>query len=260
MHTGSCHCGAVRLTLPSTPATATHCNCSLCRRIGGPWVYFEWGAVAIEAPPNGLLAYEQGDRTLRTMRCAHCGTVTHWEPVNPQPGARHGVHLGNFDPALIASIPARQFDGAVTWRFFDDLNRDLALLKAFYAAINRNDLSAANGFLDPDVLRTEPGGFPTSGSYNGAAAVQSLLAQGRSTWAEGSCEPEDFHAYGPKVVAYLHVHVRLHGATDWIDTRFADGFVIRNDRIAEWHSFSQRAEALAWAEIVAKAEDTPALP
>jgi len=36
---GSCHCGAVRLTLPSPPEVATQCNCSLCRRIGSPWVY-----------------------------------------------------------------------------------------------------------------------------------------------------------------------------------------------------------------------------
>ena len=47
MHDGSCHCGAVRLTLPSTPTVATKCNCSLCRRGGGPWVYFEFGTVKI---------------------------------------------------------------------------------------------------------------------------------------------------------------------------------------------------------------------
>jgi hypothetical protein len=41
MYTGSCHCGAVRITLPFKPEVATACNCSLCRRIGGPWVYFE---------------------------------------------------------------------------------------------------------------------------------------------------------------------------------------------------------------------------
>ena len=35
-HKGACHCGAVRLTLPSTPEVTTSCNCSLCRRIGGP--------------------------------------------------------------------------------------------------------------------------------------------------------------------------------------------------------------------------------
>ena len=48
MHQGSCHCGAVKLKLPSTPTEATSCNCSLCRRIGGPWVYFEFGTVEID--------------------------------------------------------------------------------------------------------------------------------------------------------------------------------------------------------------------
>ena len=52
MHQGSCHCGAVRVTLPATPVVATRCNCSLCRRIGGPWVYFEFGTVKIDGHPE----------------------------------------------------------------------------------------------------------------------------------------------------------------------------------------------------------------
>lgn len=120
MHHGSCHCGAVTLTLPSTPEVATSCNCSLCRRIGGPWVYYEFGTVRIEGHPENTLAYIQGDRTLRTIRCRTCGCVTHWEPIDPHPGARHGVHLGNFDPALLAAVKVRRFDGADTWTFFDE--------------------------------------------------------------------------------------------------------------------------------------------
>ena len=120
MHQGSCHCGAVRLTLPSTPESATACNCSLCRRIGGPWVYFEFGTVMIEGHPDSTEAYVQGDKTLRTIRCRCCGCVTHWEPIEVEAGARHGVHLGNFDPKLIASVRIRKFDGADTWKFLDE--------------------------------------------------------------------------------------------------------------------------------------------
>ena len=120
MHEGSCHCGAVRLTLPSTPEVATACNCSLCRRIGGPWVYFEFGSVKIEAAPEALVGYIQGDRTLRSMHCRTCGCVTHWEPLNPVPGAKQGVNLGNFDPRLIAAVRVRRFDGADTWKFIDE--------------------------------------------------------------------------------------------------------------------------------------------
>ena len=104
MHEGSCHCGAVRMTLPATPAVATDCNCSLCRRIGGPWVYFEFGTVKIEGHPEATAEYIWGDRTLRTIHCKTCGCVTHWEPLEPTPGAKHGVNLGNFDPKLIASV------------------------------------------------------------------------------------------------------------------------------------------------------------
>ena len=120
MYTGSCHCGAVRMTLPSKPEVATSCNCSLCRRIGGPWVYFEFGTVEIEGHPEATTGYIWGDRTLRTIHCRTCGCVTHWEPLPPTPGAKHGVNLGNFDPELIASVRVRRFDGANTWKFIDE--------------------------------------------------------------------------------------------------------------------------------------------
>jgi hypothetical protein len=119
-HHGACHCGAVRLTLPDTPAVATDCNCSLCRRIGGPWVYFEFGTVQIEGHPEGTAEYIQGDKTLRTIRCRTCGVVTHWEPLAPTPGCKQGVHLGNFDRALIESVRVRRFDGADSWTFIDE--------------------------------------------------------------------------------------------------------------------------------------------
>ncbi|MGQ3055506.1 MAG: GFA family protein [Roseateles sp.] len=116
---GSCHCGAVRLTLPFAPEKATNCNCSLCRRLGGLWAYYEFGTVAVEGHPEHTAEYIWGDRTLRTLRCAHCGCATHWEPLVPEPGARHGVNLNNFDPQLRASVQVRRFDGDDSWTFLD---------------------------------------------------------------------------------------------------------------------------------------------
>jgi hypothetical protein len=84
-------------------------------------VYFEFGAVEIEGHPENTTEYIQGDRTLRTVRCRTCGCVTHWEPLEVKAGAQHGVHLGNFDPELVASVRVRRFDGAHTWKFFDEL-------------------------------------------------------------------------------------------------------------------------------------------
>jgi hypothetical protein len=116
---GACHCGAVQLTLPSAPDKATSCNCSLCRRVGGLWAYYEFGTVAVEGHPQHTEAYVWGDKTLRTIRCRTCGVATHWEPLDGQPGARHGVNLNNFEPGLVQTVAVRHFDGADTWSFLD---------------------------------------------------------------------------------------------------------------------------------------------
>jgi hypothetical protein len=116
---GACHCGAVRLRLPAAPEKATSCNCSLCRRLGGLWVYYEFGTVEVTGHPGETQEYVWGDKTLRTVRCRHCGCATHWEPLNPEAGAKHGVNLLNFDPALVKSVTVRHFDGADTWTFID---------------------------------------------------------------------------------------------------------------------------------------------
>ena len=106
---GSRDCGAVRLTLPAAPEKATRCNCSLCRRLGGLWAYYEFGTVRMAGCPENTAEYVWGDKTLRNVRCKTCGCVTHWERLVPEAGGKHGVNLNNFDPHLQASVQVRHF-------------------------------------------------------------------------------------------------------------------------------------------------------
>lgn len=129
------------------------------------------------------------------------------------------------------------------------MDAEIDALKQFYAAINRNDMDAMVRDWDPQVVHTEPEGFETAGTRCGIAEVQANVRKGRSTWAEGSCEPEKFLARDHKVVVFLHAWVRLHGATEWTGGRFADGFVFRGGKITEYRTFWERAQALAWAGI-----------
>src|SRR5690242_1640197 len=124
-------------------------------------------------------------------------------------------------------------------------------LEYFYAAINRNDLEAITRDFDPEIVRVEPEGFPTAGTYRGVRSVHEHVKKGRGTRAEGTCDPEKFLENGDKVVVYLHAHVRLKESNEWVGGRFADGFVFRNGKIVEYFSFGQRAEALEWAGIEA---------
>jgi ketosteroid isomerase-like protein len=134
------------------------------------------------------------------------------------------------------------------------MSTDVQALERFYAAINRNDLAVITQDFDPQIVRVEPEGFPTAGTYRGIPEVQAHIAKGRGTWAEGRCDPEQYLVNGNKVVVYLHAWVRLHGQSEWRGGRFADAFAFREGKIIEYRSFGERTESLRWAGI----EDTVA--
>lgn len=117
--TASCHCGTVKLQLPHGPDWVLECNCSLCRRVGGRWSYYREGTVTVDATPDSQEAYIWGDKSLRTLRCRHCGIVTHWEPLIEGVG-RWGINTRNLEPKELEGVRTRRFDGADTWTYFDD--------------------------------------------------------------------------------------------------------------------------------------------
>lgn len=129
------------------------------------------------------------------------------------------------------------------------MSTETDILEHLFAAINRNDMESVARDFHPDIVRIEPEGFATFGTYRGIDAVREHIRQGRGSWAEGRCEPEEFFTCADKLVVYLHARVRKHASSDWIDGRFADGFVFRDGRIIEYRTFWARAEAMKWAGI-----------
>jgi hypothetical protein len=116
---GSCHCGAVVIALAAAPAHVIDCNCSICRRYGALWALLEAADVRVSGHPAHTVGYEWGKRSIRTFHCGTCGCVTHWEPITPDAGTRFGVNMRNFDPAAIAALATRRFDGAESWTYLD---------------------------------------------------------------------------------------------------------------------------------------------
>ena len=115
----SCHCGAVKINVPGLPEYLVDCNCSICRRNGALWAFYDMAAVAVDGHPGNTTAYVWGGRTIRTMHCRTCGCTTHWEPLDAGAERRVGVNARNFAPAVIADIRVRKFDGALTWAYVD---------------------------------------------------------------------------------------------------------------------------------------------
>lgn len=116
---GTCHCGDVRIEIPSRPESVTLCNCSICRRLGALWAYYPVSSVRVIGQPEHTDEYIWGDKTLRTVRCRRCGCVTHWEPLEVKPDSRLGVNVRNFDPGELEELRIRRFDGAETWKYLD---------------------------------------------------------------------------------------------------------------------------------------------
>ncbi|MFT3820283.1 MAG: GFA family protein [Rubrivivax sp.] len=115
MLVGTCHCGSIRVEIPFAPGEITNCNCSICRRLGTLWAYYEAGSVQVRGHPEGTQEYVQGDKTLRTVRCRTCGCTTHWEPLDRVKHPRVGVNIRNFEPALMQGARLKLLDGANTW-------------------------------------------------------------------------------------------------------------------------------------------------
>ena len=78
--TGSCHCGALRIAVPSAPEWVASCNCSICRRTGALVAYYPPAEVRVEGKTG---TYLTGDRFIRFHFCASCACHTHWS-ANPQ--------------------------------------------------------------------------------------------------------------------------------------------------------------------------------
>lgn len=112
MLTGTCHCGAVRVTVPRKPRSVTDCNCSICRRYGVLWAYYRASAVRIDAKRGTTDSYSWGRKALRFIRCTRCGCVMCWQRAKAGVDGEMGVNARNFPPELLTSVRVRQFDGA----------------------------------------------------------------------------------------------------------------------------------------------------
>jgi hypothetical protein len=118
VYTASCHCGTVRLELQTRPRKLTQCNCSLCRRYGALWAYFQRKRVRVIAKRNDLAIYSWLGKRFEFFRCATCGCVTHYQRTDRRAdGSDMGaVNLRNIDdPTIISNVPIRLLDGASSW-------------------------------------------------------------------------------------------------------------------------------------------------
>jgi hypothetical protein len=107
----SCHCGAIRFSVETAPEQVNDCNCSICRRYGTLWAYYQPAQVRFDDENGPTDVYMWGDRSLEFHRCRACGCVTHWSPVD-RARRKMGINARLTPPDVLAAIPVTHGDGA----------------------------------------------------------------------------------------------------------------------------------------------------
>jgi len=109
-------CNAVQIGVARRPRQVTQCNCSVCRRYGTLWAYFQRSAVSITASRDALEEFSVRAGGLRFVRCRTCGCVVCWDGPGKSRDQRMGINTRLLDQALMAGVPVKVLDGDKTWR------------------------------------------------------------------------------------------------------------------------------------------------
>lgn len=111
---GACNCGSVTVAVERRPEYINVCNCSLCRKTGGAWGYFDRAEVTVEGELRDFVRTDLEEVFLATQFCPGCGSAVRWVPLPHYETSRVGVNMRLFDPAALAGIETR-FPEGIEW-------------------------------------------------------------------------------------------------------------------------------------------------
>lgn len=111
-----CHCGRVRVQIPSRPTSLNECHCTVCYKYGALWSYFpRHDVVVTTASDTTLQQYirEDADGDISFNRCGHCGCMMCWrgEGEYAGPERKMGVNCRMLPESSIEGIAKRVSKG-----------------------------------------------------------------------------------------------------------------------------------------------------
>lgn len=109
---GTCHCGRVGIILKAPPDFVNDCNCSLCRKSGALWGYFDQSQVSVTGDTE---SYQRADRETPIVNihfCKECGNTTHWTLTEfggsfVEDPDRMGANMHLFDRVKLKGVEKR---------------------------------------------------------------------------------------------------------------------------------------------------------
>lgn len=111
----SCQCGDVRVSVAVLPAFVHDCNCTLCRKTGALWAYYQPDDVQVSGTTATYRRRDKPEPGVDIHFCPTCGATTHFT-LTPATIAQHGdvqrgVNMRLADEAELAGVELRYPDG-----------------------------------------------------------------------------------------------------------------------------------------------------
>ena len=120
------------------------------------------------------------------------------------------------------------------------------VVRNFYDALRRGDVTAILSLLDPGVEWTEAERFPYySGTWHGPqAVVDNLLVPLSQEWQHFSAKPEEFITDGDRVVALGTYAGTFKKTGRSFSCAFAHIWTVRGDKLARFNMHADTAKVL----------------
>jgi len=111
IHTGGCHCGAVRYEVESDLAGAIVCNCSICRKTGTVLTFVPADRFRLLSGEEFLTDYQFNRKVIHHLFCKVCGVRSFARGTAPDGTAVAAVNVRCLDDVDLDAVPTQAFDG-----------------------------------------------------------------------------------------------------------------------------------------------------
>ena len=109
LYSGACHCGRVRFTVRAELASATVCNCSICRKKGFIHSIVEADQFELLAGSDALVSYRFNTGVAEHEFCAECGIHPFYTPRSDPD--KVDVNVRCLDGVDLTQLELLPFDG-----------------------------------------------------------------------------------------------------------------------------------------------------
>ena len=110
LHTGGCHCGAVRFEVTAPAEVEVHeCNCSICSKLGYLHLIVPRKHFRLLRGEDALSTYTFNTGQARHLFCRNCGVESFYVPRSHPDG--YSVNLRCLDDGTLKKVSICPFDG-----------------------------------------------------------------------------------------------------------------------------------------------------